>query len=742
MSDEEILHGNATADIDLSDLISVSINSKQLQLTLTNVLRRLAKLEEEKAAAAAVPVAEAIPEVTADSLDKDNDGQADSDAVADKINDLEARLNACRQDLDAEREKGQERDEVLKDQSSKVNDLTDRVVALEGGLAEAKDEIASNAKNIERLDAIKADKVDHVDPLAAEIDWIKDELKNLNNANNGLQSRMTGLEGMQALANPDAAKDSGLTSFTDTLNDLLNKQKELEDKVDEAARKEAAGDKSQGQDLGEVEARLAEVEAKLKELEKAGGGNGASDNSGAKYATQNDMEAAIKDVFEKVRRPASSPGAPMGPNDGLTQDERDMLRTYPATAAEVEELKDALSKLRANNDRPVDEGRATVSGSGKKPTVAAPKEEVSESAAPRGGLDFNQKDKDGSGVDAADVEDLKARVRALEDALRAMGDRVDANSDLLKDHGSSINALGQECSRNADSCNKLQQQKADRSEIPKGGSGGGAPAISGSNGADGGNNNGASREALQALAKDVGNLRDQLKKLQQQQADAPKHADTNRAVDTPHNASNSGISGPSADELQKRMDDLEDWAKGQVVDIRATVDHVHHNKADAASVANKAERDYVENAMEKLMHEVEHVLNATNAGLIDTLDKSLNILRDMIDGKATKGDVQKLQGLMAAGRDGAEGRAGGSGNVPDGLTGVTSYRCLGCNRTMDSMRPRPMGGTAGNFLNRVPNNTRTVQSSQGPRPTTNAGLSVMASPSPPAGYIGAPPKSS
>jgi len=480
------------------------------------------------------------------------------------------------------------------------------------------------------------------------------------------------------------------------------------------------------------------VEAKLKELEKAGGGG---NDQGAKYATQNDMEAAIKDVFEKVRRPTSSPGAPMGPNDGLTQEERDMLRTYPATAAEVEELKDALSKLRANNDRPVDEGRATVSGSGKKPTVAAAKEEVSGSSAPRGGLDFTQKENGGSGdgVDAADVEDLKARVKALEDALQAMGDRVEANSDLLKDHGSSINALGQECSRNADSCNKLQQQKADRSEIPKGG----GAAISGSNGVDGGNNNGASREALQALAKDVGNLRDQLKKLQQQQADAPKHADNSRAVDTiTQNAANSGITGPSADELQKRMDDLEDWAKGQVVDIRATVDHVHHNKADAASVANKAERDYVENAMEKLMHEVEHVLNATNAGLIDTLDKSLNILRDMIDGKATKGDVQKLQGLMAAGRDGADGRAGGSGNVPDGLTGVTSYRCLGCNRTMDSMRPRPMGGTAGNFLNRVPNNTRTVQSSQGPRPTANAGLSVVASPTPPAGYIGAPPKSS
>lgn len=708
----EVAEGNAVVDVDLSDLISVSINSKQLQITLSNILRRLAKLEREGEG----------KEESASPATQDDDG------LLDRLKALEDRVDGCRQDVDNTADTVKNHEEAIDGQRAKTDDLSERVAALEKGLAEAKEElavakadidatkedVASNIKSIGRLDEVKADKVDHVDPLEKEIEWVKEELKNLHNGLNGLNSRMTGIEGMQALANPDAAKDSGLASFTDTLSDLLNKQKQLEDKVDASARKDAADGNSHDKDVKALEDRLADVERTI-------------DAEQRKFATQNDMEAAIKDVFEKVRRPSSSPGGKQGPSDGLSQEERDMLRTYPATAAEVQELKDALSKLRSNNDRPVDEGEASIEGNGAKP-----------GAGSRGLVDLGARRASGL-ADKTELEALRARVKALEDALGRLGERVDANGALLKDHGSSINALGQECSRNADACNKLNQQKADRGEVRGG-------AIAGANGVDG--NSGASREALQALAKEVGALRDQIKRLQQQQAEAPA-----RLGDAAQPAAEGGVPatayiGPSSvDEIQKRMDDLEDWAKGQVVDIRATVDHVHHNKADAASVANKAERDYVENAMEKLMHEVEHVLNATNAGLIDTLDKSLNILRDMIDGKATKGDIQKLQSLMAAGQNGADGRGGG--NVPDGLTGVTSYRCLGCNRTMDAMRPRPMGGTAGSFLNRVPNNTRTVQSSQGMRPTggmtaalAGAGAAITPNPSPPAGYINAPPRSS
>ncbi|CAG9571316.1 conserved hypothetical protein [Leishmania major strain Friedlin] len=145
-----------------------------------------------------------------------------------------------------------------------------------------------------------------------------------------------------------------------------------------------------------------------------------------------------------------------------------------------------------------------------------------------------------------------------------------------------------------------------------------------------------------------------------------------------------------------------------------SIERLDHCKADATLVANKAERDYVENALERLMREVEQVLNATNAGLIDTLEKSLGILRDMIDGKATKQDVANLQGWMS------EANIGGGAGAPDGLTGFKGFRCLGCNRPMDNMRPRTLPATMTPFMNRNPQNhpqdsvTRTIQQQHAP----------------------------
>ncbi|KPA77333.1 hypothetical protein ABB37_07217 [Leptomonas pyrrhocoris] len=153
-------------------------------------------------------------------------------------------------------------------------------------------------------------------------------------------------------------------------------------------------------------------------------------------------------------------------------------------------------------------------------------------------------------------------------------------------------------------------------------------------------------------------------------------------------------------------------------DLKDRVERLDHCKADATLVANKAERDYVENALERLMREVEQVLNATNAGLIDTLEKSLNILRDMIDGKATKQDVANLQGWMAE----TNGAGGLGAGAADGLTGFKGFRCLGCNRPMDSMRPRTLPATMTPFLNRNPQNfpqdnvTRTIQQQQQQQP--------------------------
>jgi hypothetical protein len=203
----------------------------------------------------------------------------------------------------------------------------------------------------------------------------------------------------------------------------------------------------------------------------------------------------------------------------------------------------------------------------------------------------------------------------------------------------------------------------------------------------------------------------------------------------------SQVSDETVSALQSAINDAmttvtqdRDWTKGQLVEIRATVEHIHHSKADASLVANKAERDYVENAMEKLMREVEQVLNSTNSGLIDTIDKSLNILRDMIDGKATKEDVAALKkGIHETGEGNGE-----NGNVPDGLMGYKGYRCLGCNRTMEGMRSRPIGSSFSAFLNRVPASPRV------PRPPTLASPAtqtpVIAS-NAPAGYITGPPGS-
>jgi DNA repair exonuclease SbcCD ATPase subunit len=167
-------------------------------------------------------------------------------------------------------------------------------------------------------------------------------------------------------------------------------------------------------------------------------------------------------------------------------------------------------------------------------------------------------------------------------------------------------------------------------------------------------------------------------------------------------------------------------------DLRDRIERLDHCKADATLVANKAERDYVENALERLMREVEQVLNATNAGLIDTLEKSLNILRDMIDGKATKQDVANLQGWMAE----ANGGAGAGAAAADGLTGFKGFRCLGCNRPMDNMRPRTLPATMVPFLNRTPQNypqdsvTRTIQQQQqrvvGPASSFTAGARPVA----------------
>lgn len=168
----------------------------------------------------------------------------------------------------------------------------------------------------------------------------------------------------------------------------------------------------------------------------------------------------------------------------------------------------------------------------------------------------------------------------------------------------------------------------------------------------------------------------------------------------------SAVAAMQAELLQKLQQQLSDHVQNfnkardgttnELDALRAYMEQIDHCKADAKLVANKAERDYVENALERLMREVEQVLNATNAGLIDTLDKSLNVLRDLLDGKATKNEMDHLRRLMSEDHVGS--------GAPDALLGFRGFRCLGCNRAVETMRPRNMGNRLQPFVNRLPQN--------------------------------------
>ncbi|KAG8346952.1 hypothetical protein ERJ75_001005900 [Trypanosoma vivax] len=200
----------------------------------------------------------------------------------------------------------------------------------------------------------------------------------------------------------------------------------------------------------------------------------------------------------------------------------------------------------------------------------------------------------------------------------------------------------------------------------------------------------ADRAALQLLIDDVKNMR-QLLEL------------------TASKSENDGVCTTATlkeELLQKMQQEMNEQIQGinsvwdgtnnELGALRDYVEQIDHRKADAKLVANKAERDYVENALERLMREVEQVLNATNAGLIETLDKSLNVLRDMLDGKATKGDVANIQRMLNEEHTGT--------GAPDALLGFRGFRCLGCNRSVDKMRLRPMGNRPQSFINRLPQN--------------------------------------
>lgn len=121
-------------------------------------------------------------------------------------------------------------------------------------------------------------------------------------------------------------------------------------------------------------------------------------------------------------------------------------------------------------------------------------------------------------------------------------------------------------------------------------------------------------------------------------------------------------------------------------EVREAVAALAARKAEAAAVAGKADRDYVENALDRLRGDVRRAVTDAAAGVSDALGGSLAKVRGDLDGKASHADVARLQSAIAA-----LYRSFEDSHVPDGLAGVKAFRCLSCNRHMDSMRPRPTG---------------------------------------------------
>ena len=724
-SDEAQQKQTVRASVDLADLLSVTISSKQLELVLEGILGRLAALETKK---------DGDDSNNGASSNKANDDDADQknnkNNEGNEDKDWTDVINQLRSDLDKERERSD-------NQQAAINDLEEKAEATAAAIDSHEKALEALKEADAGLEERKADKSDNNDDNDEEkanqqqLEALKKRLADLEDANSALAARVATLEGLAAAADPNAAKEQGLSSFTDTLNDVLKKQKELEAAV-------GGGDDSSSGN-GNLSDRLAALEAAEKK-------NNSDVDALKKDLANANSKNNNNNANANAAAPASAPSSAV--MDGVLGD--------------LDALKKALKDLQQQQQR-----RASNTGGNNNNTAGD-----------------NNNNNSNNANDLAAAVDLEPRVAALEaaaDALRkgladhkadtakrfgAVEGDVEDLKDSLGNAVKEIKALGQECSRNTADCKLLHDKKADKGDAAAAASSS-SPAsaravttphpptttAAGSSDSNNNNNNGvanlerllealesrvsglaqdkAGKDALGQATRDIADLKNTLANLQRGIEAAMAGGNNNNnnasllaaAANGANNNNNSAAA--AADQLAKdvaalkeRMDALEQWARGELVEIRATVDHIHHSKADAAIVANKAERDYVENAMEKLMQEVENVLNATNAGLIDTLDKSLNILRDMIDGKATKQDINKIQGMMN--NNNSNNSNGAGGEVPDGLATFKAYRCLGCNRTMDSMRPRPMGSTMSGFTNRVPpaSGRNAPASSQGLRPAT------------------------
>eukprot|EP00817_Percolomonadidae_sp_ATCC50343_P000267 CAMPEP_0117425100 /NCGR_PEP_ID=MMETSP0758-20121206/5411_1 /TAXON_ID=63605 /ORGANISM="Percolomonas cosmopolitus, Strain AE-1 (ATCC 50343)" /LENGTH=925 /DNA_ID=CAMNT_0005209325 /DNA_START=235 /DNA_END=3009 /DNA_ORIENTATION=+ len=133
----------------------------------------------------------------------------------------------------------------------------------------------------------------------------------------------------------------------------------------------------------------------------------------------------------------------------------------------------------------------------------------------------------------------------------------------------------------------------------------------------------------------------------------------------------------------------------ELSDMKEVLDRHDQMKADASIVARKAEREYVDNALEKLKAELENAVGQTNAHTSNLIAKDLEFLKGLLDNKASKSDVRKLRDLMKR-MTSTERKTDG------GLVGYRQLRCLSCNANMDNMRTKPQAMNFMNFVSHLP----------------------------------------
>lgn len=135
----------------------------------------------------------------------------------------------------------------------------------------------------------------------------------------------------------------------------------------------------------------------------------------------------------------------------------------------------------------------------------------------------------------------------------------------------------------------------------------------------------------------------------------------------------------------------------ELSDFKEALDRLDQVKADANIVARKAEREYVDNLMDKLKKDMENFVNDLNARTSDLFAKDLEFLRDLMDQKSSKGDVKKMKDIIRRMMTQEEKSTDG------GLAGHKQFRCLSCNRVMDTMKSRPTSMNFSQFVNHLPN---------------------------------------